>query len=457
MVTFRCLLLGVVVVACGGTTIGTTGAPPPGSTTIPPGGTSYDGTGFVVHEWGTNTIVVGTDGSVQIGLHHEEEDLPDFVADRMKATKLGAPVEVKMETPVTYFYSPSPLTAEVSVHFPQGIFTQWYPHAQSFYPLLLPATPNSGTGIADPILDPTYPFQSSVCSSGYGQAKNGLLDWGNVIVGARSDSPSLPEASLDKYSWAFARQVASNPVSVITTDNSGTNAEPEKFLFYRGVGNNTLPVTITASSDDGGVTMTYPPQSITTASIPSVFVLRVGASSGAFIVHPEGIAPGASLDEIAPPLDASALPIDAFSDALAKAVVVELDKTGLFHDESVAMVHTWQRQWFRTPGVRVLYLVPQAFTDAQIPITITPPPDQITRVMMIRVEVLTRVLEQDDVKSLACVGAPNDACAAHFTALGRFAEPRLRRAMSIAGSWSSGADALLQSIQGPQIAALTGE
>ena len=51
---------------------------PPG--TYVPGASApqnkYAGTGFVVHEWGTNTIVVGSDGSMQRGLHHEEEDLP---------------------------------------------------------------------------------------------------------------------------------------------------------------------------------------------------------------------------------------------------------------------------------------------------------------------------------------------------------------------------------------------
>ncbi|MHA4875279.1 hypothetical protein, partial [Enterococcus faecium] len=39
-------------------------------------GTSFSGKGFVVHEWGTNTVVVGSDGSMQTGMHHEEEDLP---------------------------------------------------------------------------------------------------------------------------------------------------------------------------------------------------------------------------------------------------------------------------------------------------------------------------------------------------------------------------------------------
>ena len=31
--------------------------------------------GFVVHEWGTLTSVIGSDGSLLPGLHHEEEDL----------------------------------------------------------------------------------------------------------------------------------------------------------------------------------------------------------------------------------------------------------------------------------------------------------------------------------------------------------------------------------------------
>ncbi len=48
----------------------------------------YPGQGFIVHEWGTDTIVVGSNGSLQRGLHHEEEDLPAFVYDRMKAGTL---------------------------------------------------------------------------------------------------------------------------------------------------------------------------------------------------------------------------------------------------------------------------------------------------------------------------------------------------------------------------------
>ena len=48
-------------------------------------------------------------------------------------------------------------------------------------------------------------------------------------------------------------------------------------------------------------------------------------------------------------------------------------------DEAVAMVSTWKRQWFATPGVRVLYLIPQAWTDASIPLTVSPAPEELVR------------------------------------------------------------------------------
>src|SRR4051812_19303097 len=88
MVTLRMVSgVGLVLLAaCGGTSSApaptaqspAAGAPILPPDTVNPGGTGpqYPGTGFRVHEWGTNTIVVGSDGSMQRGLQHEEEDLP---------------------------------------------------------------------------------------------------------------------------------------------------------------------------------------------------------------------------------------------------------------------------------------------------------------------------------------------------------------------------------------------
>src|SRR6266487_3430855 len=40
----------------------------------------------------------------------------------------------RMETPVIYFYSEEELTAQVSVKFPQGLITEWYPQARQIGP-----------------------------------------------------------------------------------------------------------------------------------------------------------------------------------------------------------------------------------------------------------------------------------------------------------------------------------
>src|SRR5690349_5121420 len=88
--TLLSTLAVTTLVACGSDVSGGSAAEPttPATTpTTPPASAElrYPGHGFIVHEWGTNTIVVGSDGSLQRGLHHEEEDLPGFVYDRIKA------------------------------------------------------------------------------------------------------------------------------------------------------------------------------------------------------------------------------------------------------------------------------------------------------------------------------------------------------------------------------------
>lgn len=442
----RAGLLGVVV-GCGSrdTTSPAVLRVPEGQVSAPAGSRSYDDTqGFVVHEWGTNTIVVGTDGVLLPGLHHEEEDLPSFVNDRMKATKLGAPVEVKMETPVDYFYAPKPMQARVSVSFPKGVFTQWYPGVQSFYPLL--ANPG-GAGPRDPALDPTYPFQSDVCRANYGKVENGLLDWGQIDIGARDAKPSLPEAALDAYTWSYAREVASNPVHV--------GKEDEQFLFYRGLGNAPLPVNVTAFTKYSGAGV-WLHNTDTQSPMGTLIVMRVGPTGGSFIVHPEGLAADGLLAEDA--VLVPELPMTEFVGKLSDTVLGALTATGLYGDEAAAMVNTWKRQWFRTPGVRVLYLMPQSWTDKQIPLTVEPAPDALLRVMMIRVEVLTHALEDEDAKFAATVDAegPNGPAAAHFVALGRFAEPRLRRAIALIGG-QAGSNALLARLAGPGVTVDQGE
>src|SRR5690348_17331847 len=152
----------------------------PGDKPVTPQESAYPGRGFIVHEWGTDTIVVGSDGSLQRGLHHEEEDLPSFVYDRIKAGReLGESslsVEIKMETPVTYFYSDKPLTVAASVNFPKGVFTQWSPAVSAFLPAIAatgslrppsPSLPTAPADYADPVLDVNFSFLTTTCTQHY--------------------------------------------------------------------------------------------------------------------------------------------------------------------------------------------------------------------------------------------------------------------------------------------------
>ena len=417
--------------------------------TVEPGGSGpqYPGTGFRVHEWGTNTIVVGSDGSMQRGLQHEEEDLPSFVYDRRRE-ELQEEFAVKMETPVTYFYSDRPLTANVTVNFPKGIFSQWYPAVQSF-------SPATYKGRGDPVLDTAYPFSHPTCRDQLSRVENGSLAWGSVDVLARGGAaPTLTEASLDRYTWSHARAVDANALHVQTTQG----AQDERFLFYRGLGNFPIDVTVAAQQGaaglDGGLLLTNRDPA---RPVGAVFVLRVEQDKAAFVVQPSGIAPSGALVRSAPVANQ---PLDVYAADLAKTMVAELDKAGLYHDESVAMVKTWARQWFRTPGVRVLYLAPQAWTDAQIPLTITPRPAELVRVMVIRVEAITPLLEQADLaalQQLGAVGTTQSTGSAHFTSLGRFAEPRLRRAIALTKATPPAANALLGTLAGADVSGRSGE
>ena len=375
----------------------------------------FDGNGFVVHEWGTNTFVVGSDGKPLRGLHHEEEGLPSFVYDRVKAGSLegSLSVEAKMETPVTYFYSAKPLTAKVQVAFPQGVLTQWYPAVRQFYP----GVASRGTGVIDPM-------STLTCEPRFRFA-NGLLDWGEVQVLPRDQNVDalLPAAPLDRFAWSHARAVAANPLKIAGAPGAEMG-QHERFLFYRGLGNFPPPAAVSWDFS-GAVTVK---NGSPNERIGAVFVLDVEAERAAFTVVPAGIAPSLALTQIIP---ADKKPIDAYADALSTAIVAELDKSGLYHDESMSMVNTWRRQWFRTPGIRVLYLAPQAWIDQSIPLTIDPKPEKTTRVMVIRVEVLTPGEEEVDMKLAAAFDSPGGAAVAHFASLGRFAEPRLRRALAL--------------------------
>src|SRR3954469_18711970 len=104
--------------------------------------------GYVVHEWGTFTSVQGGDGVLLNWKPLETSRLPKFFYDfrhpglgRVPAgAYLFGKGEItglqRMETPVIYFYSPKEQEVNVSVDFPRGVITEWFPQATQMGPFI---------------------------------------------------------------------------------------------------------------------------------------------------------------------------------------------------------------------------------------------------------------------------------------------------------------------------------
>ncbi len=112
------------------------------------------------------------------------------------------------------------------------------------------------------------------------------------------------------------------------------------------------------------------------------------------------------------------------------------------------MVKTWESSWLQEFGDRILYIVPTELTDELLPLHMTPKPDKTIRVLVGRLEVLSRTDEAtalEAVRSSAKIRSLNYKLTKKQSAMplpevvakfGRMAEPTLARIQKIAGDES---------------------
>jgi len=129
----------------------------------------------------------------------------------------------------------------------------------------------------------------------------------------------------------------------------------------------------------------------------------------------------------------AALPLDRFVERVADDLAGRLVESGLYEKEARAMVNTWRGSYFTSEGVRVLFVLPQSWTDQFIPLQITPEPATVVRVMVGRVEVLTPEHERRAEHAIHDLASPDSSVREKaFTTLrseGRYVEPIVRRTM----------------------------
>ena len=400
---------------------------------------------FVVHEWGTFTTFSGADG-VRLDFRPlQTNDLPSFVLDRFEQSGQLQPfylkgrirARVRMETPVTYFYTDRERDVSVRVGFPQGLLTEFYP----------------------PVAHMEPPFSLAANYEGE-KIGHSLLDWGKVhliplqklrthvnhIAAAAAIESRIPAALVPPALWndhyVYARETDS---ALIHVDVPADTARPtlpvgphfEKFLFYRGVGNFELPLRLDALGQ-GQYRLTNSGKD----AIRSLFLVTVHQQQITFNTLAE--LPANSVHILG---ESTA---QANIETLGEAVVQALLREKLYEKEARAMVKTWSSSWFGEEGTRLFYVVPRPLTDAVLPLTIEPAPDQLERVLVGRMEILDpemearllavvrrsiesrRELAQRQADETTGQSAGSYRIPAELLTLGRLAEPALVRLQHVA-------------------------
>ncbi len=387
---------------------------------------------FKAHEWGTFTSLQGSDGQVVEGLEIEDDPLPPFVHSRAESNDTHFPacappcqlrdawsnprcvcpeqsavprpqptkgfefqpqpgtefaVTQKMETPVLYFYSDREISAQIRVDFPGGVFGQYFPAPTSFSPSV-----GKATGL-----------------------KNGTMTFDITVLKTPVPIPFVEVSNI----YSPARDVRSN---VIRNQRN----EAEKFIFYRGLGRFDTVVRVTSKEQELRI------ENRGEHLVPAAFLIYSNGAHGK--IEPLGpIFAGQSLRiteeqvrrirEVTPETD------DVFHPRAEALLTDALEATGLSSDESRAMTNTWKKSYFRTPGMRVLYILSPEETETLLPMQITPRPDELIRTMVGRIEVFTDAEEQQLLRLVQSL--PVHTLLERGREMGRFIQAKLLRVQEL--------------------------
>jgi len=358
---------------------------------------------LVVHEWGTFTCLQDAHGREVAGINIDDEPVPKFVHnlapfiqnrailsdDHWTYRQKGVPsfhplVTMRLETPVIYFYPTAnqitPFLLNVDVQFRGGWLTEFYPKAKADAPGLI------GGNFRFRNLSP-----QTVSS----------LGWHDLKVGTTGAGPQTTENV-----WLAPRKV--NAVSVTTPAG-----ESEKYLFYRGVGQLRAPLRVSGDTSStllvqANFDEVLPPQK--SLPIKHLWLVDVGEDGSTAFRALEPATVTSDMRAVVTTANARFSPGEyghskddrsLLKQSMHKALVSE----GLYDDEATAMLSTWNRAYFRSPGMRLFFVVPREWVDYYLPLSLSKPAD-VNRVMIARVELISP-RQRELLRQLAAT-APSD-------------------------------------------------
>lgn len=345
---------------------------------------------FVIHEWGTFTVLQNERGETIPGVNLNEEPLPVFtfrlnpalVHERQQSNPLLRPLSkglpsrllmarMRMETPIIYVYPPTdqPQMIDVRVEFQGGWISEWYPHADVTAPGLDHSRDDLGT------LSPHT---------------RGSISWKNITTNSE-----LPLEETNQHVWLAPREVRAPALHA-------TGGQAEKYLFYRGIANIEASLRVQHDADENRYSILRNRSlgpwedrleygAMWLVDIPSAgkaafkrVDLRHQHSANNVV---------AEIDSVFSEKDYSAENLERLKAEMRQSLIAE----GLFEDEANAMLKTWELSYFKSPGRRLFFTLPRDWTDRVLPMEVSRKA-KIERVMVGRIELITdrhrRLLEQ---------------------------------------------------------------
>lgn len=340
---------------------------------------AFGGDQLTVHEWGTFTSFQNENGVAFSGINTDDEPVPAFVhrlfyrgefaptnmpPREAKGVKYALPsITMRLETPVTYFYLPADvkeMSVDVSAEFRGGWLTEFFPQA---------AAEVDGRTVVD--------FKKEELT----QKTVSKLTWNGITLSESGQGPKT-----DDRVWLAPREVRAAQINI--------GGESERFLFYRGVAH--LDALFRIARPKGSDQLEFHSQFLNPPELNGLTITRLWLAE----ITADGNAAFRALSEMTLSDQPDELLLETsakFSDGefssenlgkLRSEMKLALIEQGLFEDEAAALLNTWELSYFRSPGLRLFFVVPQTWTDRTLPLKLSVPAN-VTRTMVGRIELVT--------------------------------------------------------------------
>jgi len=297
----------------------------------------------VVHEWG----VISVHNDVELAnadMRAAWADLPKFVYGNVDQRRSPEQLRV-VYVPVIYFHSAKEQKVHVKVDFPGGRPAVWWP--------------------ANSNIDQ---YSRNLIGKDQPGTYHKHLEW-RLVLQPNAKVPDL--RTLPKGHWMEACR-AVRATDVCASDDFHEQ-QRERFAYYDGMIPGPKAAELQVAPDR--VTL----KNRAKHALLDVTVVDRRHPEQVRVARAASLAAGATIDA----LEFQAYPPERWLASALEQLVKQLSEAGLNEDEAKAMAQVWQREFFETEGLTLFYRLPQAEFDRLLPLTITPRPEKVARVLLV--------------------------------------------------------------------------